>query len=158
MSAFDDFPPATHLTLPQWERHKAMLEEIDRLRLDAGYLDDIARTRGEENEHLRTEADNMRNMLADSIVVHHDDQAEICKLQAQVEVLEVVIARLRCVCDAAFSVVRYDGAEDGWTAWQELVSALEEARYEPLVDCGGVDCERQGAMIVHRPSCVRWEP
>jgi hypothetical protein len=76
MSAFDDFPPATHLTLPQWERHKAILEEIDRLRLDAGYLDDLARTRG----------------------------------------------------------------------------------YEPLVDCGGEDCERQGAMIVHRPMCARWKP
>ncbi len=38
---------------------------------------------------------------------------------------------MRCVCDAAFTVIREDGDEDGWTAaWQELVSALEDARYE----------------------------
>lgn len=43
-------------------------------------------------------------------------------------------ALLRCVCDAAFTVVRDDGEEDGWTAWQELVSTLEDARYKPRVD------------------------
>lgn len=34
MSAFDDFPPATHLTLAQWERHKAIGDALDVLRSD----------------------------------------------------------------------------------------------------------------------------
>lgn len=60
-------------------------------------------------------------------------------LEAQIEVLERTIARLRCVCDAAFTLVREDAGPDDCTdegeaartAWQELVSALEDTRYEP---------------------------
>lgn len=63
------------------------------------------------------------------------------QLEAQIETLEVIISRLRCVCDAAFTLVREFWGPDDWTgtddgeaaktAWQELVSALEDARYEP---------------------------
>lgn len=41
-------------------------------------------------------------------------------LEARIEVLELTIARLRAVCDAAFTVVRWDGEEDSLSAWQEL--------------------------------------
>lgn len=53
-------------------------------------------------------------------------------LEAQIEVLELTIGKLRCVCDAAFTVVRWDGEEDSLTAWQELVSALEDIGYQPV--------------------------
>ncbi len=53
-------------------------------------------------------------------------------LEAQVEVLELTINELRCVCDAAFTVVREDDDHD-WTAWQTLVCALEDVGYQP---CG----------------------
>jgi hypothetical protein len=53
-------------------------------------------------------------------------------LEARIEVLELTIARLRAVCDAAFTVVRWDGEEDSLSAWQELVSALEDANYTPV--------------------------
>jgi hypothetical protein len=69
--------------------------------------------------------------MADQLTVARNEFAAYrCKVEAQIEVLELTIGRLRCVCDAAFTVVREDGDEDGWTAWQELVSALEDARYE----------------------------
>ncbi len=52
MSARDDYPNLAYL-----HRHRieavAALDEIDRLRLDAAYMEDIARCRGEENERLR---------------------------------------------------------------------------------------------------------
>lgn len=51
-------------------------------------------------------------------------------LEAQIEVLELTIARLRAVCDAAYTVVREDDDHD-WTAWQVLVCALEDAEYKP---------------------------
>jgi hypothetical protein len=59
-------------------------------------------------------------------------------LEAQIEVLELTIARLRAVCDAAFTFVREDGGPDDWTAWQTLVCALEDANYKP-VDYGHVE-------------------
>ena len=73
------------------------------------------------------------DLLNDQLTVARNEFAAYrCKVEAQIEVLELTIGRLRCVCDAAFTVVREDGDEDGWTAaWQELVSALEDARYEP---------------------------
>ena len=51
------------------------------------------------------------------------------QLEAQVETLEIVISRLRSICDAAYTFVR----EDSYTvtAWQALVSALDDTRYEP---------------------------
>lgn len=52
-------------------------------------------------------------------------------LEAQIEVLELTIGKLRCVCDAAFTVVREDDDHD-WTAWQALVCALEDANYRPV--------------------------
>ena len=72
------------------------------------------------------------DLLNDQLTVTRNEFAAYrCKAEAQIEVLELTISRLRCVCDAAFTVVREDGDEDGWTAaWQELVSALEDARYE----------------------------
>lgn len=57
-------------------------------------------------------------------------------LEAQIEVLELTIGKLRCVCDAAFTVVRMEGNEDGFSAWQELVSALEDIGYQPVENCG----------------------
>ena len=53
-------------------------------------------------------------------------------LEAQIEVLELTISELRCVCDAAFTIVRWDDEEDSLTAWQELVSALEDIGYQPV--------------------------
>lgn len=58
-------------------------------------------------------------------------------LEARIEVLELTIARLRAVCDAAFTVVRWDGEEDSLSAWQELVSALEDANYTPVDNSDG---------------------
>lgn len=55
-------------------------------------------------------------------------------LEAQIEVLELTIGKLRCVCDAAFTLVRWDDEEDSLTAWQELVSALEDINYQPQED------------------------
>lgn len=96
---------------------------------------------------LRSENDAMRNMFADAIVAHHDDRAEIGRLrqresmlEAQIEVLELTIGKLRCVCDAAFTLVREDCGSDDCTddgegarsAWQELVSALEDIGYQPV--------------------------
>lgn len=60
-------------------------------------------------------------------------------LEAWIEVLGHTIAKLRSVCDAAFTLVREDAGPDDCTdegeaartAWQELVSALEDTRYEP---------------------------
>ena len=52
MSARDDYHPN------EWDKGnmiEAMWEEIDRLRVDNAYLEDIARTRGEENERLRVD-------------------------------------------------------------------------------------------------------
>lgn len=48
MSARDDYRCDGLLST-----HAAMCDEIDRLRLDLAYTDDIARCRGEENERLR---------------------------------------------------------------------------------------------------------
>lgn len=96
---------------------------------------------------LRSENDAMRNMFADAIVAHHDDRAEIGRLrqresmlEAQIEVLELTIARLRSVCDAAFTLVREDSGPDDCTddgeaarsAWQTLVCALEDIGYQPV--------------------------
>ena len=61
-------------------------------------------------------------------------------LEAQIEVLELTIGKLRCVCDAAFTLVREDCGSDDCTddgegarsAWQELVSALEDIGYQPV--------------------------
>ena len=61
-------------------------------------------------------------------------------LEAQVEELELTINELRCVCDAAFTLVREDCGSDDCTddgegarsAWQELVSALEDIGYQPV--------------------------
>lgn len=55
-------------------------------------------------------------------------------LEAQIEVLELTIARLRPVCDAAYTLVREDSGPDDCTddgeaarsAWQTLVCALED--------------------------------
>lgn len=73
------------------------------------------------------------DLLNDQLTVARNEfRAYRCMVEAQIEVMEITIARLRCVCDAAFTVVREDGDEDGWTAaWQELVSALEDANYKP---------------------------
>lgn len=96
---------------------------------------------------LRSENDAMRNMFADAIVAHHDDRAEIGRLrqresmlEAQIEVLELTIARLRSVCDAAYTLVREDSGPDDCTddgeaarsAWQTLVCALEDIGYQPV--------------------------
>lgn len=52
-------------------------------------------------------------------------------LEAQIEVLELTIGKLRSVCDAAYTVVREDDDHD-WTAWQTLVCALEDIGYKPV--------------------------
>lgn len=95
------------------------------------------------------------DLLNDQLTVARNEFAAYrCKVEAQIEVLELTIGRLRCVCDAAFTVVREDGDEDGWTAaWQELVSALEDARYE--VRCGyslGHRTRHQGDCACVRPA------
>lgn len=72
------------------------------------------------------------DILNDQLTVARNEFAAYrCMVEAQIEVMEIVISRLRGICDAAYSMVRDDGAEDGWTSWQELVSALEDANYEP---------------------------
>lgn len=84
MSARDDYPLLATLELPDdgsGVAYGAALDEIDQLRLENAWLRRIADDRGEENERLRAETDGMRNMLADSIVVHQDDQAEIERLR-----------------------------------------------------------------------------
>ena len=80
------------------------------------------------------------DLLNDQLTVARNEFAAYrCTVEAQIEVLERTIARLRRVCDAAFTLVREDvGTDDctdegeaARTAWQELVSALEDTRYEP---------------------------
>lgn len=53
-------------------------------------------------------------------------------LEAQIEVLELTIARLRTVCDAAFTLVREDDNELVDLQWCVLLVALEDANYEPV--------------------------
>ena len=62
-------------------------------------------------------------------------------LEAQIEVLELTIGKLRCVCDAAFTLVREWSTASPSTGtgrtgrrrrWQELVSALEDIGYQPV--------------------------
>lgn len=72
------------------------------------------------------------DLLNDQLTVARNEFAAYRSMvEAQIGVLEDQLARMREICDAAYSVVRDDGAEDGWTTWQELVSALEDAGYEP---------------------------
>lgn len=45
----------------------------------------------------------------------------------------------------------------------QLTAALNENRrlraaIERMSGCDGCDCEWQGAELVHRPMCPRWEP
>lgn len=90
------------------------------------------------------------DLLNDQLTVARNEFAAYrCKVEAQIEVLELTIGRLRCVCDAAFTLIREDGDEDGWTAWQELVSALEDARYDPAGVYGSVpDHDRQDILAM----------
>lgn len=53
------------------------------------------------------------------------------QLEAQVETLEIVISRLREVCDAAYTLVREDDDELADQQWCVLLCALDDARYEP---------------------------
>jgi hypothetical protein len=58
MSARDDYPIINDVTVGRFgafasEQATAILDEVDRLRLDCAYMEDIARCRGEENERLR---------------------------------------------------------------------------------------------------------
>lgn len=59
MSARDDYPQIAaranceRLADPMAQQLCQALNEIDRLRLDAAYMEDIAQCRGEENERLR---------------------------------------------------------------------------------------------------------
>lgn len=72
------------------------------------------------------------DLLNDQLTVARREFAAYRSLtEAQIEVMERALAGLRCVADAAYSVVRDDGDEDGWTTWQELVSALEDINYQP---------------------------
>ena len=86
--------------------------------------------------NLRAETDGMRGMLADSIVVHHDDQAEIDAL------------RLRLAWTERISQDR--GEEN-----ERLRSAV--VAFSRLSGCES-DCLFDGSEIVHRPCCFRWEP
>lgn len=49
----------------------------------------------------------------------------------EIDQLRAENSRLRCIADAAFTMVRDDGDDDGFAVWVELVGALEDANYEP---------------------------
>lgn len=92
----------------------------------------------DEIDRLHTETDGLRNMLniVDDLRADYDAdnnrlQRRESQLEAQVETLEIVISRLREVCDAAYTLVREYDDELVDLQWCVLLCALDDARYEP---------------------------
>lgn len=97
MTARDDYP-----TLANHALGKLQFVSVSDAGAISAALDEIDR--------LRFEADSMRNMLADSIVVHQDDRAAIVRCHAEIDEVAGRIANGAAICCAPWR----DTEARGW--------------------------------------------
>ena len=121
MSARDDYPLLEGPTA-RADLRRQMLDAIDWLRIDFASLDDLARTRGEENERLRAENARLKQ---------HYPQGEILRL------LNVIIDR-----DAEIDALRLK------LAWTEQISQDRGEENERLRIRASQEREREAHRAV----------